>query len=55
MGILGTGRQILDRRALLPLGDSLLVDPVTLGQSPQALLTMLYRSTDNLSRTGAPV
>ena len=37
------------------LGDRLLVDPVMLGQSPQALLTMLYRSTDRLSRRGAAV
>jgi hypothetical protein len=38
---------------------STLVDPVTLGESPQALLTMLYRSTGSrrvaLSRAGAPV
>ena len=42
-------------RPLLPLGDGLLVDPVALGQRPQALLTMLYRSTDRLCRRGAPV
>ena len=41
--------------ALLPLGDRLLVDAVTTGQSLQALLTMLYRSTDRLCRCGAPV
>ena len=55
MGILGASRQVLDRRALLPLGDSLLVDAVALGQNPQALLTMLYRSTDCLCRCGASV
>src|SRR4029078_12115746 len=49
------GRQIGDRAALLPLGHGLLVDPVMLGQSPQALLTMLYRSTDRLCRCGAAV
>ena len=41
--------------ALAPLGDRLLVDPVALRQRPQALLTMLYRSTDCLRRGGAPV
>ncbi len=38
-----------------PLGDGLLVDPIALGERPQALLTMLYRSTDRLRRGGAPV
>ena len=38
-----------------PLGGGLLIDPEALGQRPQALLTMLYRSTDRLSRRGAPV
>ena len=51
----GTGRPIGDRRPPLPFGYGLLVDPVTLGQRPQALLTMLYRSTDRLCRCGAPV
>lgn len=37
------------------LGNRLLVDPVTLGQSPQARLTMLYRSTDCPCRCGAAV
>jgi hypothetical protein len=41
--------------ALLPLRDGLLVDPVVLRQNPQALLTMLYRSTDRLCRSGAAV
>src|SRR5437762_8731114 len=31
------------------------VDPVSFGQSPQALLTTLYRSTDRLCRGGAAV
>ena len=52
MNICGAGRQVLDRRALVtalralpsaPLRDSLLIDAVTLGENPQALLTMLYR------------
>src|SRR3954451_8977305 len=30
-------------------------DPVASSQSPQARLTILYRSTDRLSRRGAPV
>src|SRR5471030_2973538 len=47
------GRQIGDRRPLPPLGHGLLVDPVVRGQSSQALLTMLYRSTDRLCRRGA--
>lgn len=55
MGVLRSRRQILDRRALFPLGDGLLVDAVSLRQDPQALLTMLYRSTDCLCRSGAPV
>src|SRR5258707_12462490 len=38
-----------------PLRDGLLVDAVALSQRPQALLTMLYRSTDRLSRAGAPM
>src|SRR5271169_6546545 len=48
-----TSRQIGDRATLLPFGDGLLVDPVVLGQRPQALLTMLYCSTDRLCRRGA--
>src|SRR6476661_4078075 len=51
----GTGRKIGNRGSLLPFGDGLLVDPVALGQCPQALLTMLYRSTDCLCRRGAAV
>jgi hypothetical protein len=39
---LRTGREIAGRRVLLPLGDCFLIDPVALGQSPQARLTMLY-------------
>ena len=31
------------------------IDPVPLGKRPQALLTMLYRSTDCLCRRGAPM
>src|ERR1700721_2854889 len=50
-----TGRQIRRGGPLLPLGDGLLVDPVAIGQSPQALLTMLYRSTHRRCRGGAPV
>src|SRR3546814_14090370 len=55
MNILRPGRQILDRCSLLPLGHGLLVDPVALRQSSQALFTMLYCSTDGLYRVGAPV
>jgi len=35
--------------------DCLWIDPVTPGQSDQALLTMLYCSTDCRCRAGAPV
>src|SRR4051794_23419115 len=49
------GGQIGDGGSLLPLGHGLLVDAVALGELPQALLTMLYRSTDRLCRRGAPV
>src|ERR1700692_1945359 len=49
------GWQIGDRTALLPLCDGLRVDPVAPCQSPQARLTMLYRSTDRRCRRGAAV
>ena len=55
MGLPRPSRQIGDRSPTLPLGGGLLIDPEALGQRPQALLTMLYRSTDRLSRRGAPV
>ena len=48
-------RTIADRLARLPLGDGFGVDPVALGENSQALLTMLYRSTDHLRRCGAPM
>ncbi len=47
------GRHIGNRGALLPLVHRLLVDAVALGQRSQALLTLLYRSTDRLCRSGA--
>jgi hypothetical protein len=53
--LLRTRRPIGRRGPVLPLGDRLLVDPVTLGQNPQAFLTMLYRSTHGLRRAGAAV
>src|SRR5829696_2326048 len=40
---------------LLPLGHRLRVDAVALGQPPQALLTMLDRSTHCRRRAGAPM
>jgi hypothetical protein len=43
MRLLRSGRQNSDRAALLPLRHGLLVDAVAPRQSPQALLTMLYR------------
>jgi hypothetical protein len=53
--LLRPGSLVGDGGALAPLGDRLRVDPVALRQHPQALLTMLYRSTDCLCRGGAPV
>src|SRR5208283_4055617 len=53
--ILRPGRQIGNRAPLLPLCDGLLVDPIAFGEPPQALLTMLYRSTDRRCRRGAAV
>src|SRR3954451_22234693 len=44
-----------DRAARLPLAHRLLIDAVTSGERSQALFTMLYRSTDRLSRRGAPL
>src|SRR5580700_8189838 len=53
--VFGTGRQVCDRATAPPLGDGLRIDAVAPGQNPQALLTMLYRSTDRLCRRGAAV
>ena len=47
--------EIGHRRPFLPFGDRLLIDTVTLGERPQALLTIVYRSTHRLCRAGAPV
>ena len=55
LGFLGACRTIGDGLALLPLRDSLLVDPLALGECSQALLTILYCSTDCLRRGGAAV
>src|SRR3954454_25192501 len=44
-----------DRAARLPLANGLLIDTVASGERSQALFTMLYRSTDRLSRRGAAV
>ena len=52
---LGTCGKIGNRTALLPLGHGLLVDAVAPGKCPQALLTILYCSTDRLCRRGAAV
>ena len=53
--VLRSGLQISDRAALFPLGDGLGIDAVSFGKAPQALLTMLYRSTDRLCRWAAAV
>ena len=54
-GFLGSCREIGGGLARLPLRDSFLVDPVALGERSQALLAILYCSTDCLRRGGAPV
>src|SRR5687768_11090197 len=48
-------RPIGDQGSLLPLRYGLLIDAVAPRELPQALLTMLYRSTDCLCRAGAPM
>ena len=53
--VLRAGRQISGGGSPLPFGDRLLVDPVARSQRPQALLTMLYRSTDRRCRCEAAV
>jgi hypothetical protein len=53
--VLGACPLVGERVAIAPLGHRLRIDAVALRQSPQALLTMLYRSTDCLSRGGAPM
>ena len=55
LGFLGACRKIGNGLALLPLRDSLLVDTVAPGERSQALLTILYCSTDRLRRGGAAV
>src|SRR3954465_12176965 len=44
---------VRNRATALPLANSLLVDAVALCERSQALLTMLYRSTDRLRPRGA--
>lgn len=44
-------RLVVHRASFLPSGDSLCVDPVPIGQDPQALLTILYCSTYRLIPT----
>jgi hypothetical protein len=48
-------RGIADRRAPAPFGNRLRIDAVAVGDLPQARLTILYCSTDRLSRRGAAV
>src|SRR4051812_20503959 len=49
------GGPVGHRVTLPPLGYRLRVDAVALGQGPQALLTLLDRSTDRLCCAGAPM
>jgi hypothetical protein len=55
MHILGAGPHVGSAAPTPPLSDRLGVDPVPLGQRPQALLTILYCLTDCRCRAGAPV
>src|SRR5215217_6064928 len=55
LGLLGSGGPVGNRATLLPLGDGFWIDAVALGQRPQALLTMLDRSTHCRRRAGAPM
>jgi hypothetical protein len=55
LGFLWACREISNGLALLLLRDSFLVDPVAPGECSQALLTILYCSTDCLRRGGAAV
>ena len=55
MRVLGAGPHIDGAASASPLGNRFGVDPVALGENPQALLTILYCSTDCRCRAGAPV
>src|SRR5271165_2450279 len=55
MRVFRPGALIANRGPLLPLGDRLLIDAISLSEGSQALLTTLYRSTHRLCRAGAPV
>ena len=55
MWVLRTCRKVGQRSSFPPLGDRLLIDPIALRKCPQALLTILYCSTDCLCRCGAAV
>src|SRR5215218_2658156 len=55
LGLLGSGGPVGNRATLLPLRDGFWIDAVAPGQHPQALLTMLDRSTDRRRRAGAPM
>ena len=55
MRLFRSGRKIGHRCPLFPLRDGLLVDPIALGQRSQALLTILYCSTDRRCRRSAPM
>ena len=51
----GSGWQVGHCGSLLPFGNRLGIDAVALGERSQALLTILYCSTDRLCRFGASV
>ena len=51
----GSGWKVGDRRTLLPLKNGLGVDVIACSKRSQALLTILYCSTDRLCRGGARV
>src|SRR4051795_7898201 len=54
-GSFGPVRRSTTELRAFHLRHRLLIDAVTSGERSQALFTMLYRSTDRLSRRGAPV
>src|SRR6185312_4778905 len=55
MRLLRSHPSVAGRTSPPPFGDRLRIDPVAARQFPQARLTILYFSTDRLSRRGAAV
>src|SRR5690606_25742349 len=53
-GLLRPSLPVIESPALPPLRHRLRIDPVAPGQNPQALLTILYCSTNRRCRAGVP-